>query len=76
LSSATYLTRVAAKFLGSDDAEQQVAARVKAGMSARQIAVELGIAEAPSSPIAAALAPVWELRTSVSFCLHKTPSEG
>ena len=43
--SATYLTRVAAKFFRSVDAEQQVAARVKAGMSARQIAAELGIAE-------------------------------
>jgi DNA-binding CsgD family transcriptional regulator len=31
--------------LGSDDAEQQVSARVKAGMSACQIAAELGIAE-------------------------------
>jgi DNA-binding CsgD family transcriptional regulator len=46
LPSATYLTSAAAKFLGSDDAEQQVAARGKVGMSARQIAVELGIAEA------------------------------
>jgi hypothetical protein len=54
--------------------ELQVAARVKTGMSASQIAAELGIAE--TTPIAAAPTPVWAWRTSVSYCLHKRPSEG